>query len=120
MPSISSLPTLKAPLLSFHSINSSKIPTMLGNSTKPSLADGPKREDEKRKRKLLSRLWSNAYFCLAHALSVSKEKKSWLHSWSQSFSFADFSRGNLGRVRLAIMILFSKIGRELSGDFVPF
>jgi len=40
---ISSLPTLKAQPLSHHSINSSKIPTILGNCIKLSLGDGQRR-----------------------------------------------------------------------------
>ena len=75
MPSTSSLPTLKAPPLSFRSINSSKIPTMLGNSTKLSLVDRPKREDEKRKRRVLRRLRSRIYFYRDNDYSFSKKKK---------------------------------------------
>ena len=65
----------KAQPLSLHSINSSKTPTMLENSTKPSLADGPKREDEKRKRKVLRNLRSKAYFCRDYVYLPSKKGK---------------------------------------------
>jgi hypothetical protein len=65
---------LKARFL--RSINSSKIPTMLGNCIKLSLADGPKKVGEKRKGKVLRRLRSRNYFCLAYALALSKREKS--------------------------------------------
>jgi hypothetical protein len=68
-------PPLKAQSLSLHSINSSKIPTMLENSIKPSLGDGQKREDERRKRKVKRQVRIRAYFCLAHAFSILKEKR---------------------------------------------
>jgi len=70
------LPTLKAQPLSLHSINSSKIPTMLGNSIKLSLGDGSKRVGEKRKRKVLRHLWSNAYFCRDYVYFPLKKEKS--------------------------------------------
>lgn len=100
-----------------HSINSSKIPTMLENSTKPSLGDGSKREDEKRKRKALRCLQSNAYFSLEYALVVSKREKADFLLESV-FLLIDFSRGDLGRVRLAIKGRFSKIVGEVRNDFV--
>lgn len=106
------LPTLKAQPLSLHSINSSKIPTMLGNSTKPSLADGLKKEDEKRKRKVLRNLRSKAYFCRDYLYSLQKKEKADFIRRSV-FLLVDFRRGNLGRVRLAITILFSRIGVKL-------
>ena len=84
------LPTLKAQPLSFRLINPLKIPTMLGNSTKLNLGDRPKKVGEKRKRKRLRQVWIRAYFCLAHAFSIPKEKKGWLH-----FGVTFFEKGLL-------------------------
>lgn len=117
MPSTSSLPMPKVLPLSLHSINSSKISTRLGNCTKLSLGDGQKREGERRKRKVLRCLGSRIYFWRDNDYLFSKKKKADFILESV-FLLIDFSRGNLGRVRLAIMILFSKIGGEVSGDFV--
>lgn len=66
---------LKVEPLLLHSINSSKIPTMLENSIKPSLADGLKRVGERRKRKRQRQVRSRKCFYLADPLSVAKEKK---------------------------------------------
>lgn len=111
------LPTLKAQPFSLHSINSSKIPTMLGNSIKPSLGDGQKREDERKKRKVLRLLRSTAHFCRDNDYSLQKRKKADFIRRSV-FLLIDFSRGNLGRVRLAIKARFSKIVRKVRNDFV--
>jgi hypothetical protein len=49
---------------------------MLGNSIKLSLGDGSKRVGEKRKRKVLRHLWSNAYFCRDYVYFPLKKEKS--------------------------------------------
>ena len=68
-------PMLKAQPLSLHSINSSKIPTMLENSIKLSLRDGQKRENERRKRNVQRLLRSRIYCSRKYHYPFSKRKK---------------------------------------------